>query len=105
MQLETYSLKKAFALEKLNDINLNMLYTESILKLYTLEHYVILITAKRVICVQDLRSPYAATTHNNNQYNFKGPNNSDEDLLQVRIGSHIYKHWNIFFDDILKIKL
>jgi hypothetical protein len=55
MQLETYSLKKAYALEKLNDINLNMLQTESILKLYTLDHYVVLITAKRIICVEEVQ--------------------------------------------------
>lgn len=51
MQIEPYNLKKAFALEKLNDINLNMLQAETIIKLYTLEHYVVIFTAKRVICV------------------------------------------------------
>ena len=56
MQLEPYSLKKAFALEKLNDINLNIMQTESIQKLYTLEHHVIIFTMKRIICVQEIKN-------------------------------------------------
>lgn len=54
MQLEPYSLKKAYALEILNDINLNMLQSETIQKLFTMDKYVIILTAKRIICVQEL---------------------------------------------------
>ena len=54
MQLEAYNLKKAFAIEILNDINLNLVQSESIQKLYTMEHYVIIFTAKRIICVQEV---------------------------------------------------
>lgn len=56
MQLEPYNLKKAFALEILNDINLNMLQTETIQKLYTMDKYVIIFTAKRIICVQEIQT-------------------------------------------------
>jgi hypothetical protein len=56
MQLEPYSLKKAYALEILNDINLNMLQSETIQKLFTMDKYVIILTAKRIICVQELQS-------------------------------------------------
>lgn len=51
MQLEAYSYKKAYALEILNDINLNVLHAESIQKLFTLEEYEIIFTEKRIICV------------------------------------------------------
>jgi len=91
MQLEPYNHKKAYALKKLNDINLNMLQTESILKLYTLDHYVVLVTAKRIICVEDFGSEKQTQR---------------EEIITSRAGSttSLYKHWNIFFDDILKIK-
>jgi hypothetical protein len=53
MQLEPYNLKKAYSLEILNDINLKSVFfqTESIIKLFALEKYVIILTAKRLICV------------------------------------------------------
>jgi hypothetical protein len=90
MQLEAYSLKKAFALQILNDINLNLLQTENIQKLYTLEHFVVIFTAKRLICVEEVNS--------------KVFNDNSQDFLRVRVGNHMYKHWNIFFNDILKLK-
>ncbi len=53
MQLEPYNLKKAYSLEILNDINIKSVFfqTESIIKLFALEKYVIILTAKRLICV------------------------------------------------------
>jgi hypothetical protein len=53
MQLEPYSQKKAFALEILNEINLNVHQTESIQKLITVDKYVLIFTAKRIICVEE----------------------------------------------------
>ena len=90
MQIEPYNLKKAFALEKLNDINLNVLQAETILKLYTLEYYVVIFTAKRVICVQELTDEYF--------------DRSDRQILKARVGKNIYKFWFIFYDDIMKLK-
>ena len=55
MELEPYSKKKAFALEILNDINLNVFETETIQKLYTMNAHVIIITGKRIICVDEVR--------------------------------------------------
>lgn len=55
MELEPYSKKKAFALEILNDINLNVFETETIQKLYTMNAHVVIITGKRLICVDELR--------------------------------------------------
>lgn len=57
MELEPYSKKKAFALEILNDINLNVFETETIHKLYTMNAHVVIVTGKRLICVDELRSP------------------------------------------------
>ena len=59
MELEPYSKKKAFALEILNDINLNVFETETIHKLYTMNAHVIIITGKRIICVDELRNDTA----------------------------------------------
>ena len=55
MELEPYSKKKAFALEILNDINLNVFETETIHRLYTMNAHVVIITGKRIICVDELR--------------------------------------------------
>ena len=68
-----------------------MLQTESILKLYTLDHYVVLVTAKRIICVEDLGSEKQIQR---------------DEVTTSRAGSttNMYKHWNVYFDDILKIK-
>ena len=54
MQLETYSYKKAYALEILNEINLNVFQSESIQKLFNIGKYVIIFTAKRLICVEEM---------------------------------------------------
>lgn len=75
MQLEPYSLKKAYALEILNDINLNMLQSETIQKLFTMDKYVIILTAKRIICVQELQSGSSradAKVGNNRTLNLTG---------------------------------
>ena len=139
MQLEPYSLKKALALEILNDINLNMLQTETIHKLYTMDKYVIIFTAKRIICVQELQagasraSARMGDSRALNLASFKRGQATDsrlrdqdeeEDaaesagdvngiawtssskaLISQRIGNSAYKHWNINFDDILKLRL
>lgn len=55
MELEPYSKKKAFALEILNEINLNVYEAENIQKLYTMNAHVVIITGKRIICVDELR--------------------------------------------------
>lgn len=55
MELEPYSKKKAFALEILNEINLNVFEAETIQKLYTMSAHVVIITGKRIICVDELR--------------------------------------------------
>lgn len=53
MELEPYSKKKAFALEILNEINLNVIEAETIQKLYTMSQTVVIITGKRIICVEE----------------------------------------------------
>lgn len=53
MELEPYSKKKAFALEILNEINLNVVEAEAIQKLYTMSWAVVIITGKRIICVEE----------------------------------------------------
>lgn len=139
MQLEPYSLKKALALEILNDINLNMLQTETIHKLYTMDKYVIIFTAKRIICVQELQAGagrasarmgnsralnlasfkrgQAADSRLHDQDEEEGSTkgageangiawtSSSKALIFQRSGNSAYKHWNINFDDILKLRL
>jgi len=56
MELEPYSEKKAFALEILNEINLNVFEAETIQQLYTMSNHVVIITGKRVICVYEHRT-------------------------------------------------
>ena len=55
MELEPYNKKKAYALEILNDINLNVIEAENIRQLYTMSQNVVIITGKRIICVEELR--------------------------------------------------
>jgi hypothetical protein len=55
LELEPYSKKKAFALEILNEINLNVFEAETIQKLYTMSQHVVIITGKRIICVDEVR--------------------------------------------------
>ena len=66
MELEPYSKKKAFALEILNDINLNVFETETIQKLYTMNAHVVIITGKRLICVDELRQGSNVKSSSNN---------------------------------------
>ena len=54
MELEPYSKKKAFALEILNDINLHVFESETIHQLYSMNAHVVIITGKRIICVDEL---------------------------------------------------
>lgn len=84
MELEPYSKKKAFALEILNDINLNVFETETIQKMYTLSSHVVIITAKRIICVDE--------------HGDKEDTPRDKDTT-----SGSYKNWNVFFKDIYKV--
>jgi hypothetical protein len=79
MELEPYSYRKAYALEILNDINLNVFETETISKSYTLGKNELIFTGKRLICVQNI--------HNSQSH------------------VNIYKHWNIKFKDILRVSL
>lgn len=82
MELEPYSKKKAFALEILNDINLNVFETETIQKMYTMSSHVVIITAKRIICVDE---------------------HGDKESRDKDTTSASYKHWNVFFKDIYKV--
>ena len=63
MELEPYSKKKAFALEILNEINLNVFEAETIQKLYTMSAHVVIITGKRIICVDELRGGQKQEKH------------------------------------------
>lgn len=56
MELEPYSKKKAFALEILNDINLSVYESEAIHQLYSMNSHVVIITGKRIICVDEHRN-------------------------------------------------
>jgi hypothetical protein len=56
LQLEPYSYKKAYALEILNEINMNVFQSETIQKLFNIGKYVIIFTAKRLICVEEMSS-------------------------------------------------
>jgi hypothetical protein len=51
MELEPYSLKKAYALEILNTINLNVYGSENVNTTYTLDNTELILTGKRIICV------------------------------------------------------
>ena len=51
MELEPYSYRKAYALEVLNDINLNYFESEMISKLFTVGKNELIFTGKRLICV------------------------------------------------------
>jgi len=79
MELEPYSKKKAYALERLNDINLKVFETETIQKLYSMSSHVLIITGKRIICVDEHKDP------NSNRIE--------------------YTHWNVFFNDILRMHI
>ena len=53
MELEPYSEKKAIALMLLNKINLNVFEAETIQKMYTIANHVLIITGRRIICVEE----------------------------------------------------
>lgn len=53
MELEPYSQRKAYALEVLNEINLNVFETETIHKIYMFSKNTLISTGKRIICVQE----------------------------------------------------
>jgi len=55
MELEPYSKKKAFVLQILNDINLNVFEAETIQKMYNLNNHTVIVTGKRIICVDEQR--------------------------------------------------
>jgi hypothetical protein len=78
-ELEPYSFRKAYSLEILNDINLNVLESEAIQKLYTLSKHVLIFTGKRLICVNEARN--------------RKSNQSE------------YNHWNMFFRDIIRVDI
>jgi len=52
-ELEPYDKKKAFVLQILNDINLNVYEAEAIQKMYNLNNHTVIITGKRIICVDE----------------------------------------------------
>lgn len=91
MELEPYSKKKAFALEILNEINLNVIEAETIQKLYTMSQNVVIITGKRIICVEEQIQRF---------------NSNNADLTQNLNGNgFVYKHWNVFFRDIFRVSI
>jgi len=93
MELEPYSKKKAFALEKLNDINLGGIEAETITKLYEMTSQVIIMTRKRIICVEErAREPQTDLVIEHDQQQFSSS------------GKH-YRYWNVFFKDIIRVGL
>mmetsp|Transcript_375 Transcript_375/g.425 ORF Transcript_375/g.425 Transcript_375/m.425 type:complete len:208 (+) Transcript_375:340-963(+) len=80
LELEPYSIKKAYALEILNTINFEVFGTETIHETFTIDRNELIFTGKRIICVQDI--------------NKEGYRNES-----------MYQHWNIFFKDILKVEI
>jgi hypothetical protein len=77
MELEPYNEQKAIALQVLNDINLDVFVAETIEKVYTFKRNSLILTGKRLICVQQTN------------------NNSDEEKTS----------WNILYRDIMKINV
>ncbi len=88
MELEPYSKKKAFALEILNEINLNVIEAETIQKLYTMSQTVVIITGKRIICVEEQQQRDLST--------------ADQ---QLQSNGSVYRHWNVFFKDIFRVSI
>jgi hypothetical protein len=52
MELEPYNRQKALALQTLNDINSQLSVAETITHVFTLEGNSLIMTGKRLICVQ-----------------------------------------------------
>eukprot|EP00347_Sterkiella_histriomuscorum_P015009 403358661 len=76
-QVQVRTLKKALALQILNDINLNVLESETIQRVFQFSENSIIFTGKRFICVQKEPNPITKIKH--------------------------YKHWNILFKDVIKV--
>lgn len=74
MELEPYNEQKAIALQVLNDINLDVFVAETIEKVYTFKLNSLILTGKRLICVQQ----------------------TNNDLREK-------SSWNILYRDIMKI--
>lgn len=87
MELEPYSQKKAYALEILNDINLNVFEAETIHKMINLSTSAVIITGKRIICVYER----AFDPH------------QEQGLVDPASNTTEYKHWNVFFKDIYRV--
>ncbi|CDW86490.1 UNKNOWN [Stylonychia lemnae] len=79
MELESYNLQKALALEILNDINLNVFENEMIQKVFSFKFNSFIFTGKRFICVQSRLSETSQKRH--------------------------YTHWNILYKDVIKIRV
>lgn len=77
MELEPYNEQKAIALQVLNDINLDVFVAETIEKVYTFKRNSLILTGKRLICVQQT-------------------NNDDTEEKTS---------WNILYRDIMKINV
>lgn len=75
LELEPYNYKKAYALDRLNDINLKVFEAETIQKVFEIRENVLIITGKRLICVQEHREGR----------------------------KRLYKHWNVYFADVVKL--
>ena len=89
MHLEPYSSKKAIAMQKLISINLNVIQTESVLRIYSLDQYVIVFTPKRLICVEEGAG---------------GGINVDSYIFE-KLSNMKYHVWTIFYDDIMRINM
>ena len=77
MELEPYNEQKAIALQVLNDINLDVFVAETIEKVYTFKRNSLILTGKRLICVQQT---------------------SNDDAEEKT-------SWNILYRDIMKINV
>lgn len=101
MELEPYSKKKAFVLQILNDINLKVYEAESIQKMYNLNNHTVIITGKRIICVDEQRciakDPSTGIGLFAKVRSKKGAEQYD--------GNIVYRHWNIMFKDIYRVSL
>lgn len=81
MELEPYNPQKALALQILNNINLDLSVSETISKVYTFKENSLIMTGKRLICVQRAN-----------------------DMRKEESGEQ-YECWNILYSDIMWITL
>ena len=88
-----------------------------------MDKYVLIFTARRIICVEEIASEYhdggrlaQAMDHQDkhidsqfangaSSFDNGGDGHTSYDFTFERIGNSKYKHWNIFFDDIMKLRL